>query len=118
MVKSLKTPLGEIIILLDNKDVEFQVEQIFSKRFPEVTTYHLKYKYTHDEKEHMIKCLLNGTNLIGDCEGGERIETVAFDSTDPFVRLSIGVEGQFRTYFYNENDELVPYNEPHELFDG
>ena len=61
----------------------------------------------------MIKCLLNGRNLIGESEGGEWIETVAFDSTDPFVQLSIGVEGEFRTYFYNENDELVPYNEPH-----
>ena len=61
----------------------------------------------------MIKCLLNGTNLIGEGESGKRIETLAFDSTDPFVRLSKGVEGEFRIYFYNENDELVPYNEPH-----
>ena len=102
----LKTPIGDVKIYLDDVEVDFCLKQIFSKTYPNVTTHHLKYKCIHDDKQHTLRCILCNTDLKGYGEGGERLETIAFDSIEPCVRLSIGIDGEFCAYEYNKNGDL------------
>lgn len=118
MFTSLKTPLGDIKILLDGLEMEFELEQKYSKAFPEVTTYHLKYNYRYEGKSQVLKCILCDTEIQGYSESGERLETVAFDSKDPLVRLSIGIEGEFVGYITNDSGEYIPCYEADVMFDG
>lgn len=114
----LETPLGAIRVFLDNEAVDYQLEQVSSNTFPNVTTFNLRYRYVHDGKTHTLKCLLCDTKLKGNGEGGQRLETIAFESVDPPVRLSIGIGGEFLGYVPNENGVLEPCYEEEYQYEG
>lgn len=94
----LTTPLGVIKVFLDDCEILCTCKKINSTNFPDVITYHLKYNHIFELSFHKLKCVLENPSIIGYRESGERLETVAFDSVDPFVRLSIGIDGEFLPY--------------------
>lgn len=102
----LETPIGKIEIYLDDIEVNFKTKQVYNELFTDVTTYHLTYKYNHDNKNHALKCILCDADIEGYSEGGESIETIAFDSLNPCVRLSIGIDGEFFWYEVNGDGKL------------
>lgn len=103
----LLTPLGKVAIYYDNIEVVPTIEKIEDGRFSDVITYHLKYNYISDNIGHTLQCKLQNSSLDGNGESGERLESIAFESSNPLVRLSIGIDGEFLPYIYI-NEKLQP----------
>ena len=111
----LKTPLGEVKIYLDDKEIHFIYREIKSQKFPNVTTYHIEYEYVSDNQAHNLKCSLENCEVIGYGESGEDVETICFE-TDT-VRLSIGTDGEFR-YGLTKDGLLEPSYLKENCYDG
>ena len=103
----LLTPLGKVVIYYDDVEIVPAMEKIENGRFSDVTTYHLKYNYISDNAQHTLQCKLQNPFIEGFAESGERLESIAFESSNPLVRLSIGIDGEFLPHCV-DNGKLQP----------
>ncbi|MDO4280536.1 MAG: hypothetical protein Q4C56_02790 [Peptococcaceae bacterium] len=92
----LLTPLGEIEILFDNEEIEYDYTALLCdpSSFPDLDgRFFIKLNFKPDGKRHTISCRIKGhiPNSNDDIESGENLELKSFYRGT--TKLSIGMEG-------------------------
>lgn len=91
----LLTPLGEIKVFYDDKEVEYNVKAVkCDKRCPDLGgRFIIEVHFKPDGREHIISCRIinHVVHPYDDIETGERLELKSFYNEN--VKLSIGMEG-------------------------
>lgn len=109
MVKILSTPLGNIIILVD--DTQLNYDAISVKRNITCKDVCGRYKiiidFTPDGQEHQIMCIVDGYEKTDDdyIDTGENLELKNFIKNN--IKLSIGMEGD--TGYYPDGTRINNY---------
>lgn len=92
----LQTPLGEIIVSIDNKPVQYEAKiEPPDKACPDLNgRYSITVEFAPDRQEHTVSCRIKGhvPDERDDIETGERLELKSFYAGN--VKLSIGMEGE------------------------
>lgn len=90
----LQTPLGEIIVTIDNKQIQYEPEiEPQNKSYPDLNgRYSITVNFEPDGKQHTISCRIKGhhPNKKDDIETSERRELKSFYNGK--TKLSIGME--------------------------
>ena len=91
----LVTPLGEIDILIDGREIEydFQIVDVDSSCKDVEGRYAIQVSFVPDGREHIISCKIRDykTSEMDDIESGENLELKSFYNGG--AKLSIGMEG-------------------------
>ena len=105
----LSTPLGDIIILIDNKAISYNAIPV--NRDKTCMDIHGRYKividFIPDGQEHQIKCLIDGYENIDDdfVETGDNLELKSFVKNN--IKLSIGMEGD--SGYFSDGTRISDY---------
>lgn len=90
----LQTPLGEIVISIDNKPIKYEAKiEPSDKACPDLNgRYSITVEFEPDGNLHTVSCRINGyvPDERDDIETGERLELKSFYSRN--TKLSIGME--------------------------
>lgn len=92
----LKTPLGDIILQIDNKSISYNaISAICDKTCKDLDgRYYICISFVPDEKKHEITCFINNylPSENDSIESGESLELKSFYAKS--YKLSIGMEGE------------------------
>lgn len=93
----LQTPLGEIIVFIDNEPVQYEAETepVDRSCCPDLNgRYSITVDFVPDGKSHTVSCRIKGhfPNEKDDIESGEWLELKSFYQEN--TKLSIGMEGE------------------------
>ena len=98
----MKTPFGDIAILVDDQEYNFYIEtayEVNKKICPDLTAcYRIAVDFEPDRNNHEIKCII--TNLeysLKNIESGEDFECISFYD-NAGKKISIGAEGSCIDY--------------------
>lgn len=101
---SLKTPLGEIEIFIDNKKIEYDYKKIEINRTCENLNgrYLITIQFIPDGLEHKISCRIKNYNpsIEDEVETGEDLELKSFYYKN--IKMSIGMIGDTEYYSMGE----------------
>jgi hypothetical protein len=109
VIDMLSTPLGDIIILIDNKAISYNAIPV--NRDKTCMDIHGRYKividFIPDGQEHQIKCLIDGYENIDDdfVETGDNLELKSFVKNN--IKLSIGMEGD--SGYFSDGTRISDY---------
>ncbi len=81
----LDTPLGQIKLYVNEKEIEFKAIKLGSTETlcPNVNgRYLIQYEYKKEFKGQTIRCFIPSLNVKGDIESDERLEAIAFYVND------------------------------------
>ena len=103
-ISRLNTPLGDISVLFDGKEVTYQYFAIpKNPRNPDIKGYFaVYYSYETDHRKHKLRFIIKGFKGRGEPKSGERLETVEFFRDD--LKLSMGIEAEFVFDQYTDYD--------------
>ena len=92
----LMTPLGGIRLKFDNNDIEYNIvkKEINHILYPDVNeVFRIKYQYTNDNMNHILKCYLDNDKMASYVEDGENYVSIGINSGS--IKMNIGIEGDF-----------------------
>ena len=94
-IKKLKTPFGDIVILIDGKPVPYTARKgsIDEVLWPDIVNrFQIVVRFKPDNKKHTISCVFDSNcSFKSFPEGGERLECQSFYN-DQRYKMSIGIE--------------------------
>lgn len=118
----MRTPFGDIIILVDDIEYNFYIETIHKankKICPDLTDcYRIAVDFEPDGNNHEIKCIVADLECSStDLESGENYECISFYD-DCGNKLSIGAEGECIDYQVKYVENGIAYLLKKESFDN
>jgi len=99
----LLTPLGEIKLLVNGLEVEYEAIEIEKDRLCQEVDgrYMILFEVKSENNMKEITCCIPGLDSKGYTESGEMLEAIAFYKDD--IKLTIGVVGEFNYPFYQQD---------------
>ena len=107
----LKTPLGDIIIKINNSIIDYEATKVLSnlKRFPQVDdVFSLRIRVPAQMKIVKVECFLANFAIESFHDTGEWLEAISF--YDKGLKLTIGMEADFSyEYLYGERYSMCDF---------
>lgn len=105
----LVTPLGEITVWINDKEIPYTFEKCENDTTCKELDgrYSIEVAFQPDGKEHFVSCCLHNCVPINPSrEDGERLECMSYYNSDETIKVSIGMFAD-TCYYYNKKGKLV-----------